>query len=75
MKRKREPSTPEPVVPEALLDQAMRALEAERPRKLVACVVCGGECTANLSEQLCWVCRRLKLSAWRDTDSQMPAQE
>jgi hypothetical protein len=75
VKRKREPSTPEPPVPEALLDQAMRALEQERPRKPARCVVCGGEAAANAAEGLCWVCRRLKLSAWRDSDSQMPAQE
>jgi hypothetical protein len=38
-------------------------------------VVCGGECAPNSTEGLCWVCRRLKLSAWRDTDTQMPVQE
>jgi hypothetical protein len=79
VKRKREslPSTPELdiVVPEALLEQALRATEAERPYKAAACVVCSGECPANAVEGLCWVCRRLKLSAWRDSDSQMPMQE
>jgi hypothetical protein len=24
---------------------------------------------------LCWVCRRLKISAWRDSDQQLSAQE
>jgi len=38
-------------------------------------VVCGGECAPTSTEGLCWVCRRLKLSAWRDSDSQIPAQE
>jgi hypothetical protein len=28
-----------------------------------------------LKEDLCWVCRRLKFSAWRDSDGQLPAQE
>ena len=83
MKRKRIPAArpvPEPfisesVVPEKLLEEAKRSIEADRLRKLVVCTVCGSECAPNSSEDLCWVCRRLKLSAWRDTDSQMPAQE
>jgi hypothetical protein len=66
---------PEVVVPEALLEQALKAVQTDRPQKAAACVVCGGECAANAAEGLCWVCRRLKLSAWRDSDSQMPMQE
>ncbi len=69
----------EPVVPEAIIEQARRAIEADRIRKPTHCVVCGGECATNplagSTENLCWVCRRLKLSAWRDSDSQMSAQE
>ena len=83
MKRKRSsvalpvPATtiPEAIVPEAILEQAKRAIEADRIRKPVPCVVCGGECAPSSTESLCWVCRRLKLSAWKDSDSQMPAQE
>ena len=84
MKRKRtpvprparpEPAAPETIVPEAILEQAKRSIEADRVRQTVECVVCGGECSPNSAENLCWVCRRLKLSAWRDSDSQMPAQE
>jgi hypothetical protein len=68
-------AAPEIVVPEAILEAAKRAIEADRIRKPMACVVCGGECAPSSTETLCWVCRRLKLSAWRDSDSQMPAQE
>lgn len=83
MKRKRIPAprpAPEPlisesVVPEKLLEEAKRSIEADRLRKVVLCSVCGSECAPNSTEGLCWVCRRLKLSAWRDSDSQMPAQE
>ena len=83
MKRKRTPAlrpAPEPlieesVVPEKLLEEAKRAIESDRVRKMVLCSVCSGECAPNSAEGLCWVCRRLKLSAWRDSDSQMPAQE
>jgi len=83
VKRKRIPAArpvpealiPETVVPEKLLEEAKRAIEADRVRKSVMCSVCGSECAPNSTEGLCWVCRRLKLSAWRDSDSQMPAQE
>ena len=79
MKRKRaslaEPLLPAAVVPEAILEMAKRAIESDRFRKPVACSVCNGECAPGSAENLCWVCRRLKLSAWRDSDSQMPAQE
>jgi hypothetical protein len=79
VKRKRtpDPETPvrETVVPDAIVEQARRAIEADRIKKPAQCVVCGGECAPNSTEGLCWVCRRLKLSAWRDTDSQISAQE
>ena len=70
-----EPLLPESVVPEKLLEEAKRSIEADRVRKTVLCTVCGSDCAPNSTEGLCWVCRRLKLSAWRDSDSQMPAQE
>lgn len=79
MKRKRtpDPETPvrESIVPDAIVEQARKAIEADRIKKPANCVVCGGECAPNSTEGLCWVCRRLKLSAWRDTDTQMSAQE
>jgi hypothetical protein len=65
----------ETIVPEKLLEEAKRSIEVDRVRKTVLCSVCAGECAPNSTEGLCWVCRRLKLSAWRDSDSQMPAQE
>jgi hypothetical protein len=66
---------PETVVPEAIVEQARRAIEADRIKKPAQCIVCAAECAPNSSEGLCWVCRRLKLSAWRDSDTQMSAQE
>ncbi len=66
-----------PVVSKALLERARQALESEMDtfKRPVKCSVCGSECSPNSPEQLCWVCRRLKISAWRDSDVQMPAQE
>ncbi|MEQ1886041.1 MAG: hypothetical protein ABL967_13335 [Bryobacteraceae bacterium] len=80
MKRKRTPApeeaTPEaPVIPQTLIEEAKRAIEADRIKKPAKCVVCGEETAPTSTEGLCWVCRRLKLSAWRDADSQMPMQE
>ena len=37
--------------------------------------VCGEEAAPFSDENLCWVCRRLKISAWREDGQQMPAQE
>ena len=72
---KRKPQIrPEPVVPAEILESAKRSVSADQLKKTVKCVVCGSEAT-GLPDQLCWVCRRLKISAWRDSEQQMPAQE
>jgi hypothetical protein len=70
------PVIPEPlVISQALIEEAKRAIESDRMKKPARCSVCGEDCAPNSNEGLCWVCRRLKLSAWRDTDAQLPAQE
>lgn len=77
MKKKRETlplDPPASKAPDAILEQAAIALEAARPKK-GGCIICGEESAPISSEGLCWVCRRLKFSAWRDTDSQISAQE
>ena len=58
-----------------ILEEARRAIQSDRMNRPAKCSVCGEECAPNSAEGLCWVCRRLKLSAWRDSDTQMPAQE
>ena len=73
MKRK-TPPTPEPIIAPEILAGVKRT-NAARLSAPVKCVVCGAETTAEAAEQLCWVCRRLKISAWRDVEQQMPAQE
>ena len=75
---KRKAQKPEPaVVPPEILEQAKLSLVTDRLKKAVKCTVCGSEMSIELPEQepLCWVCRRLKISAWRDSEQQMPAQE
>lgn len=74
MKRKIAPKS-EPVIPPEILEQAKRSMIPERLKKPGKCSVCGAETAGGASEALCWVCRRLKISAWRDIEQQMPAQE
>ena len=74
MRRKVQPKM-EPVVPAEILEQAKRALSVDKIKKIDKCTVCGAEVTSGSAEPLCWVCRRLKVSAWKDIEQQMPAQE
>jgi hypothetical protein len=74
MRRKTQPKA-EPVVPVEILEQAKRSISADRLKKPARCSVCGAETSTVSAEPLCWVCRRLKVSAWRDIEQQMPAQE
>ena len=75
--RRKVPPKSEPVVPPAILEQAKRAISPDRLKQPAKCSVCGAETTTVApGEPLCWVCRRLKISAWRDIEQQqMPAQE
>jgi hypothetical protein len=79
MKRKPvPPSAPameEPVVAKQILDIAKKSAAADTAKPAAKCVVCSDPCAPNSNEGLCWVCRRLKISAWRDSDMQMGAQE
>jgi hypothetical protein len=74
MRRKVSPKVEAVVQPE-ILEQAKRSISEDRLKKTVKCSVCGAETANASSEPLCWVCRRLKISAWRDIEQQMPAQE
>jgi len=74
MKRKAQ-LKPEAVVSAEILEQAKRAISPDRSTKSVKCSVCGADTTIVAAEPLCWVCRRLKISAWREIEQQMPAQE
>ncbi|MBK9168591.1 MAG: hypothetical protein IPM24_14130 [Bryobacterales bacterium] len=77
--RRKPMAKPEPVVPAALLEEARRSLSTDRLGKSHRCTVCGADsgtpAISDPEETLCWVCRRLKISAWRDLEQQMPVQE
>lgn len=57
--------------------RAPRAIKpaAKTAKRVAPCVVCGAEVAPFSTEELCWVCRRLKISAWRDTENQSSMQE
>jgi hypothetical protein len=75
MRRKIQPKS-EPVIPAELLEQAKQSISMDRLKKPLNCSVCGAESAVMAAgEQLCWVCRRLKISAWREIEQQMPMQE
>jgi hypothetical protein len=75
MKKKVAPTDPV-VVDQAILEQAKASLRTDvaGPAPARNCSICGSEAAPNSAEDLCWVCRRLKISAWRDSD-QVSAQE
>ena len=60
----------EPVIDQALLEQAKLSVMSDQVKRMDKCTVCGAICAPNSTEALCWVCRRLKISAWRDSDQQ-----
>jgi hypothetical protein len=62
-------------VPLELLELAKRAVSADRIKKATKCIVCNAETMSAGDEPLCWVCRRLKISAWREIEQQIPIQE
>ena len=66
-----KPDSEEPVVDPKLLQSAQEIVFEPKPLKVFACRVCGTEGATTQSEGLCWVCRHLKISAWREVDSPM----
>jgi hypothetical protein len=73
MRRKPTPvASPEQKVP---VEQPRADSNAEKARRITKCTVCGEDVAPNSVEGLCWVCRRLKISAWRDSDPQVTATE
>jgi hypothetical protein len=74
--RRKPQAKPEPVISPEIIENAKRSISTtDRAKPPVKCSVCGSETTPGAAEPLCWVCRRLKISAWRDVEQQMPAQE
>jgi hypothetical protein len=77
MKKKQQPpQIQEPVIAPEILELAKRSSAlTDKLRPASKCTVCASDCSTTSNDQLCWVCRRLKISAWRDSDIQMNVQE
>ena len=81
MKKKADPKQalqqlpPPSVVSPEILDPAKHYALDTRPKKTFKCRVCGADGATEQSESLCWVCRRLKISAWRDVEQQISMSE
>ena len=67
-KERSRPVNEERVVDPKLLRSAQEIVFEPKLLKTFACQVCGSEGATTQSEGLCWVCRRLKISAWRDVE-------
>jgi hypothetical protein len=73
--KRKQPPLSDPVIEGELLESAKKSIESDTLKRTAKCVVCGGDCAPNSVEGLCWVCRRLKISAWKESDQQISAQE
>ena len=58
-----------------VIDAAPVYVFRPKPEKRFPCTVCGTPGATKRSGHLCWVCRRLKISAWRDSDAQEASAE
>jgi hypothetical protein len=74
MKRKK-PASPTMVTAETLIAIPISAAAFRKPAKRGKCVICGEQVAPFSDENLCWVCRRLKISAWKDAENQPSMQE
>ncbi len=54
-----------------LLESAKKTVFEPQAQETFACHVCGTAGASEQSEGLCWVCRRLKISAWKESEQQM----
>jgi hypothetical protein len=77
LKKKVNPSLTLPgrVVDPELLESARKTVFQPKPPRTFACRVCSSDGATDQSDGLCWVCRRLKISAWREIEQQMPLAE
>jgi len=63
------------VIADEILESAHLSAGVAMPKRKEKCEICNAEVAPNSTELLCWVCRRLKISAWRDSDLQAAAPE
>jgi hypothetical protein len=71
----KKPPAETPIIDAKLMDSAKKYVFDSKPRATHKCRVCDEPGASAESEGLCWVCRRLKISAWREIEVQMPMNE
>ena len=54
-----------------LLEAAKKTVFEPEAQETFACRICDTPGASEQSEGLCWVCRRLKISAWKESEQQM----
>ncbi len=57
-----------PAVPAALIGTVTEHVFPSKPVKTSPCRICSAPGATVSSGGLCWVCRRLKVSAWQGSD-------
>lgn len=71
----KKPPTDTPVVDGKLMASAKRYVFDTTPRVTQKCRVCDEQGATAETDGLCWICHRLKVSAWREIEVQMPMNE
>lgn len=61
----------QPAIDPRVLEAAQMTVFEPKPEKTFACRVCETAGATEQSDRLCWVCLRLKISAWKDTEQPM----
>ncbi len=64
-----------PVVDPELINAARDYVFNTKPLRQVPCRICGSPGATDRSDKLCWICRHLKISAWRESEAQDSASE
>ncbi len=78
MKKPRALKQPVSELPDGLPADVLPAALFQEPviaARMIHCTICGSDTREHSPENMCWVCRRLKISAWRDVEQQAPVQE
>jgi hypothetical protein len=63
------------VVDPVLLASAKTDVFEPKPAKTFGCRICKSPGATDQSDGLCWVCYRLRVSAWREVEQQLPLSE
>lgn len=77
MQRKDRPKNAgtELIIDPKVLNLAREGIFLPTPPVTFPCKVCAEDGATEQSDGLCWVCRRLKISAWREIEQQVPLSE